>query len=724
MRVGAFILSAAVAVMCCEPAKALHGRGLDRIATEAVNDSGLDKAGIDALMSRIVKETEGQPLVVTRTKCLVALFDRARLSVLPDDRFVDCFPEWFVLTSLRGKRLGTALRKYPSSKTDGAGASVLDTSHTCPDWWSVLELGPTGLAERARRRLSTAATEKEKLLLGCMVECYEAVSRLCLRWADVAERRGAKACAADLRWIAKNPPKTFAQAIQWTLVYDRCQECEGEDVRSQGPFDRLYLKYYLADLAAGRETRASVKDLTGRYFDKYFIQGHPNCKNILLGGYDAKGEPVWNDLTEIALEVHYERNRVNPKLTFRYGLKTPREQLAKVAKCVADGRNSFVFMNEETSQEMFLRRGKNRDDLQHMGLIGCYEPAILGREVIASMAARFNLVKPFELVFNDGRGFDGQEVGLRCALPDDYASFEREYLRQLESVIDRTLARCRSIEKDWFDLHPSPLFSGTFPRCIERAKDAYDNGLDYEQSGCVCIGFGTAVDSLAAVRYLVEEAQLVTMAELRDILKADWNGHEELRLRARRAAPKWGNNDDRADQIGKRLFAAVSGRINATRNGHGGTYQAGFWSINLDLSCGRVTGATPDGRHAKETLSRNNVATAGCGKEGPTALVLSNAKLDLPEACDGHVTDVILPASLAKGPKAVENIVAFLETFSRLKGQCLHVNCFNSQMLRDAQAHPEKYPTLQIRVCGWNVLWNNLSKPEQDHFIATAEAQE
>ena len=705
-------------------AQALTWKGLDRIEKEAVEGSGLDKAGVDALMARIIGETKGQPLIVTRTKCLTALFDQARLSVLADDRFVDCFPEWYVLTDLRNARLGKAFGNYQSSRTGHAGGAGLDFSHTCPDWWAVMELGPTGLADRARRRLKTAETEKEKLFLGCVVQCYEAVSRLCVRWADVAERRGAKACAEDLRWIARNPPKTFAQAIQWTLLYDRCQEAEGEDLRSQGPFDRLYLKYYEADLAAGRETRESVKELVGRYFDKYFAQQHPNCKNILLGGYDAKGEPVWNDLTEIALEVHYERNRVNPKLTFRYGLKTPRAQLEKVAKCVADGRNSFVFMNEEVSQEMFLRRGKKADDLQYMGLIGCYEPAILGREVIASMAAGINLAKPLELALNDGRGFDGQDIGIRCPVPKDYAAFEHEYLRQLGSVIDRVLARSRTIESDWFDLHPAPLFSGTFPLCVERAKDAHDGGLDYEQSGCVCVGFGTVVDSLAAVRYLVDEKKLVTMTELRDILKADWKGHEELRLRARREAPKWGNNDDRVDALAKRVFSAVTDRVNTTRNGHGGTYQAGFWSIYMDIDRGRNTGATPEGRRAGEKLSRNNVATAGCGREGPTALVLSNAKLDLAAACDGHVTDVILPATLSKGPKAVENIVAFLETFSRVRGQCLHVNCFDSKTLRDAQAHPEKYPTLQIRVCGWNVLWNNLSKTEQDHFIATAEAQE
>ena len=717
-------LSVAVSLGFALTASALSWKGLDRIAAEAVPGSGLDKAGVDALIARTLAENADKPVVVRRTKCLTALFDRARLSVLPGDRFVDCFPEWYVLTDIRNGRLGAELaRRYPSARVGSAGWCGLDWSHTCPDWWSVLALGPSGLADRARRRLETAADDRERLFLGCIVECYEAVSRLCVRWADVAEGRGAKACAEDLRWIARNPPATLAQAIQWWLLYDRCQESEGEDLRSQGPMDRLFLKYYLANVASGRETRASAKELFHRAFDKYYAQQHPNGKNILLGGYGADGWPVWNDLTEIAVELNYERNRVNPKFTFRYGAKTPREQLSKLARCVADGRNSYVFMNEEVSREMFLRRGKKEDDLPHMGLIGCYEPAILGREVIASMAARLNLAKPLELAFNDGRGFDGQDIGLRCALPEDYTAFEREYLRQLLSVTDRLLARTRAIEKDWFDLHPAPLFSGTFPLCVERARDAHDGGLDYGQSGCVCVGLGTVADSLAAVRYLVDEARLVTMSELRDILKADWKGHESLRLRVRRAAPKWGNGDDRADLLGKKVYETLTARVNSTENGHGGHYQAGFWSIFLDMDYGRATAATPEGRRAKDALNRNNVATDGCGREGPTAVVLSNVKLDLADSPDGHVTDVILPATVDR-TKSADGVVAFLEAFSRLKGQCLHINCFDSKMLRDAQAHPERYKDLQVRVCGWNVRWNDLSKAEQDHFICTAEAQE
>jgi formate C-acetyltransferase len=222
----------------------------------------------------------------------------------------------------------------------------------------------------------------------------------------------------------------------------------------------------------------------------------------------------------------------------------------------------------------------------------------------------------------------------------------------------------------------------------------------------------------------VDEARLVTMDELRTALLSDWKGREELRLRAARQAPKWGNNNNAADAAAKRVYDALVKKINTARNGHGGCFQAGLWSINLDMTFGRHTAATPDGRRCGTGISRNNVATAGCGKEGPLALMHSNLKLDLAESPDGHIMDIILPMSVAHRPTAAKDIATILATYFKHGGQCLHLNCFDSSLLRDATAHPEKYPDLQVRVCGWNVRWNDLSPQEKKHFIATAEAQE
>ncbi|MFA6631926.1 MAG: pyruvate formate lyase family protein [Kiritimatiellia bacterium] len=702
----------------------LGGAGLDE-------GSGLARAELEKMFDAIAAAHAKEPFIVTRTRWLAALFDHVRLAANADNAFV----HWFADCDLPGRRCWLRLKAFSESAperklcgkwttaTNGAWRARLDTSHTCPDWESILALGPKGLADRARKRRETAKTDDERLFLDCVAEVYDALSRLCVRWAAVAEKRGMPACAESLRAIAERPPRTLREALQLSLVYDRGQEAEGECVRSQGLFDRLYVTFYRNDLAAGRETRASAKALIADYFTRLYAQGHPNGKNIGFGGYDAEGVPVWNELTELAFELHDELNRPNPKLTYRFGKKTPREQLEKVTRCLANGRTSIVFANEEVLGEMFRRRGKAAEDIVQYVLVGCYEPGIQGREIVASMAAEVNLAKPLEAVFNSGKDFAGFPVGPACALPENAEAFEREYLRQLDAMITSAVETARLCERSWYDLNPAPFMSGGYRDCIEKAKDSSQGGCRYNQSGIMCGGIGTVADSLAAVRALVDEKKLVTMAELGEILRTDWKDREELRLRAVRAAPKWGNNDDRADLPAKRVYDAVAARINAEPNGHGGTFQAGFWSIDLDKPFGDCTAATPDGRKAKTPISRNNSATAGCGKEGPTALLLSNAKLDLAESADGHIADVILPAALAKASFGAAGIAAFLRSYFEMGGQSIHLNCFDPSTLRDAMAHPENYPDLQVRVCGWNVRWNDLSRREQLLFLATAEAQ-
>ncbi len=691
---------------------------------------GVPRPALEARLDAIERECAGRQTIVVRTKSLAAVFDHVRLAVNTNDLFVHWHPDSLVLSKRSFKRIAAFDAVTPARSRAGARAnggaflSRLDMSHVCPDWQSILELGPTGLAERARRRRETATSDEERLFLDCVAEVYEALARECLRWADFAARKGMEDVALTLREIAAHSPRTFREALQWAIVYDRAQEVEGEDVRSQGLFDRLFLPFYRADIKSGRETRESAKRLVSDWFTRFWSQQHPNGKNIGFGGYGPDGEPVWNELTELGFEVFRELGRINPKLTFRFGSKTPQWQLKKVAACLAEGKTSVVFANDDLLYGMFKRFGKEEKDLCDYVLVGCYEPGIGGREIVASMACDINLVKPLEAVFNGGRDFTGKRIGPDCSLPADGDAFEREYLRQLDAVISDAAASARAVEARWYDLHPAPLFSGAFRDCIANARDYSQGGCRYNSSGFDCVGIATVADSLAAVRYIVDEKHLATMAELADALHRNWEGCEDLRLAAKRSAPKWGNNDNRVDRAAKRVYDAVCDHINAETNGHGGMYQAGFWSIQRDMMFSRFTGPTPDGRKRGEMVSRNNSATAGCGREGATALMLSNLKLDLTKCPDGHIVDLMLPLSLAKGGNGAENIASVIRTYFSKGGQSIHLNCFDARVLRDAMAHPERYADLQVRVCGWNVLWNDLTKAEQRHFLATAEAQE
>ena len=697
---------------------------------EADEAGGKSTKELEALLDAVERTYAGRPYLVIRTRYMMTMFDNVRVCLAKNHEFA----YWTLDKGLVGKRTSKRIQQFLASSprrrfsrkdSNGAFMAILDRSHTCPDWESLLKLGPSGIVARAQERLKTAKNQDEEVFLKCVVELYKAFSRLLVRWGNFAEKKGKTAVAAALKAVAERPPRTLREALQLGLVYDHCQEMEGELVRNQGLFDRLYIDFYRRDLAEGRETRETAKALVRDWFLRLYSlnSGNPG-KNVGLGGYDAAGKPVWNELTEIAFELHDELANPSPKLSYRLGKNTPREQLERVVRCIADGRTSVVFANDDVLGESFRRRGKTPEDIANYVLIGCYEPGIMGREIIASMSCQINLVKPLEAVFNNGRDFAGFRVGPDCTLPQDAAAFEREYLRQTDAVLERMFAATRFLEEHWCDLNPSPFLSGAYRDCIANAADMSLGGAKYNQSGCVCLGLPTVADSLAAIHYLVDEAKLVTMSELGDILRADWKGREELRLKAVRSAPKWGNNDDRADQYAQRVQRAVARRVNAAPNGHGGTYQAGFWTIDLDKVTGQFCAATADGRHAGDLIARNSSATAGCGHEGPTALMLSSAKLDLADAPDGHILDVILPMSLSKRTDGVATIAAMIQSYFCAGGQCLNINCFDAALLRDAMAHPEKYPDLQVRVCGWNVRWNSLSHWEQEHFLRTALAQE
>ena len=692
-------------------------------------NSGYSSSRLEEEMSLIDKLFFNAPTIVTRTKHLVLFFDHVRLAVNTNDLFVHWHPDTLKIVKRTHKRI-SKFKAAPGNaniaRTVGNGLtfSCLDLSHTCPDWKSIIPLGPKGLALRARERRKTEQNKDKQLFLDCVAEVYDALCRQCVRWADVAQNQGMNDTASTLREIAKHEPKTLREALQWSLVYDRAQELEGEDVRSQGLFDRLYIDFYRRDIKEGRETRESAKRLIADYFTRLWSQNHPNGKNIAFGGYDGKGECVWNELTEIGFEVFRELGRINPKLTYRFGRKTPREHLEKVTRSIAEGKTSVVFACEETLFESFRRRGAEEKDLSDYVLVGCYEPGIGGKEIVASMAAHINLVKPFEAVFNSGRDFQGAAIGLECALPKTAEDFEKEYYRQLGAAIDNALELSRRIESAWYDIHPAPLFSGSFVECIEGATDYSKGGCKYNSSGVVALGLGTAADALSAIKYLVDEQKLVTMEELREILRNNWKGHEKLRAIALRAAPKWGNSDEKADSFGKRVYDFTSKRINGKKNGHGGRYNVGFWSIYLDMTYGKRTAATPDGRLAESPLSRNNGASSGCATQGPTAVMNSNLKLYMSDDPNGHIMDIILPATITKRPTAARDIADILMAYFDMGGQCLHLNCFDLETLRDAMKNPQKYPDLQVRVCGWNVRWINLSRAEQLHFLMTIEAQE
>lgn len=675
-------------------------------------DTGMTPAELEDRAMEYLDAHKEEPRIRIRAAVFSFLFRNARIRVDAFDWFADHIDTGNVMWKIQQKWRSEFDGAIPASKRqdDPAGFPALDLSHTSPGWRNLLKYGICGIRDRALDALPGAADAEAREFYAAVATVYEAIRVYTLRLAAEAERIGAVRVTGCLKNIAERPPESFQEALQLAFLYTKAQEHEGEWVRTQGVFDRLFVEFYRRDLASGKLTREQAKELLAFYFDKFSSQHWWAGHNICFGGKNPDGSDSCNELTELAFEVFEERKSIDPKLSFRVHENLPDSMLRHAARCVAAGTNAIVFANDETAYPMFLKHGKRVEDLIDFVPVGCYEPAIMGRELCCSMSATVNLAKVIEYLFKEP------------TLPQTMEEATAKYRELLRNVLDETLARTREWEKHWPDINPSPVMSGTMEGCFEKGRDVSHAGTLYNNSGVMCAGIGTVADALAAIGYLVFERKLCTWNELRDILAADWEGREKLRLTALRHAPKWGNNLPAADDIAAEIAGFAAEVINRTPNARGGFFQMGCWSIDHSVNFGQQTGATPDGRKAGAPLSKNVGASIAADTRGVTALFQSAARLDHTEFPDGSVLDVMLHPSVLRGIDGAGLIAELIRAYFRLGGFFIHFNIFDAETLKKARREPEKYRNLQIRVCGWNSRFIDLSPELQETFIAQAEA--
>ena len=276
-------------------------------------------------------------------------------------------------------------------------------------------------------------------------------------------------------------------------------------------------------------------------------------------------------------------------------------------------------------------------------------------------------------------------------------------------------------EKYFSYINPSLMYSATVEGALEKGKDAYQSGVKYNNSSVLTAGFATLTDAVSAVKEFVYEKKRITLAQLKQALSDNWSGYENIRATVLASPHKYGNDDDAADKIAADLAAFESSVVNFRPNARGGVYKASIHSAMQFLWEGEKTAATPDGRTAGAELSKNASPSVGADKSGVTALIASALKLKPYAFTESFCLDVMLHPSSAEGSDGLQVMRTLLFAYLNGNGMAIQFNVFDAKMLRDAQKHPEKYQNLQVRVCGWNVLWNNLSTDEQNAYIRRAE---
>ena len=673
-------------------------------------------------------ESSGEAFAVTRAKILDHMLQNARIAVNDFELFAGVVERGYlnfrygmgIIRTIQRERAERFAESTPQVHAEnlhfartGLGYSQVDLSHTSPDWDRVITLGIPGLLAEAEEKFRhDPCVFTESVLISC-----RAFRNFALRFSRVAGANGRKDLETLLKHNAERAPETLHEALQLSILYRHVQEIEGEWVRSMGIFDRQYAPFYFRDLESGRLTEDQALDLLIAYFAHFHAEAHGNDNGVpfCFGGRvpGRENSDLSSGFTRLAWKAFRMLGYPNPKFSLRWNRHTPEDLLQFAAECICENKSAMVIANEDLIRQTFLRHGKAPEDLDNFIPIGCYEPAIMGRELSCTMAGQFNFAKLGEMLFED-----------ETFAPESFEEVEEKYFALLKQTLSRLLENSAVLEKSWYDINPAPMLSAAMKDCMEKLEDVSRGGTRYSPSGVMCAGLGTAVDILEAVKTIVFREKMLTFAELRKVLADNFKDHEELRIFARKRTPKWGCGNAEADQLGRKIVDFAGNLIRSTPNSRGGYFQMGLWSLDLCLGFGSKMGATADGRLAGETISKNCSAAIGCDIRGAAGSIESFCALDHTQAANGSILDIMLTPRMVSGKAGRDFLCSLIKSCFARGGMYIHFNVLSPEQLKAAQREPEKYRNLQIRLCGWNVRFVDLDKDRQDWLIREAESKE
>ena len=652
---------------------------------------------------------------------LTNMLDNCDLRVKPHDRF-------FVgvnVGGLYGRVLDERISVYDGILDENGlqkGVSAfaysggMDLGHTSAEWESVISLGIYGLRQRIEDYRDKCG-EKEKAFFDGAAMVYDAALRFMKRCADFARENGMGEMSESLYRLTHRPPETLYEAMQTSLLfYSLHRYFDRSDPRSMGRVDSLFYPYFLG------EERERARGLVRDYITA--LNGFNTVANLpfALGGTRV-GESLVSELSYMFLEEYRKMRPDEVKLHILVGDRTPEDFLALAMESIREGSNSIVFLSDKKVVESLIRLGERREDAERYYAVGCYECGGF-EELACTCSARVNIPKALEYALFDGVDLTtGERIGLRVEnAPRDFAELKNEFYRQLGNLCKCAMKATDLWEAKYKMIHAAPILSATYEAALEKGGDLYcDSSARYNNSSLNAMGLATAADSLCAIRKLVFEDKRYTLAELCEILRADWSGNEPLRLYCKNKLPKFGNGDPVVDSVAAEIVEALDSFVSGKPNVKGGVYRLGLFSIDQRWSLGKHTAASADGRWAGETLSQNTGATFGCDREGTTAHLLSVTALDAGRTPNGSIVDIDLHSSAVEGENGLSALLATLHTYIEMGGFAVHYNVLNTEVLKDAVKYPDRYPNLQVRLCGWNVLFSSLSDREKEEFIRRSE---
>ena len=579
-------------------------------------------------------------------------------------------------------------------------------SNISADYDAILKEGLQARLERMRMR-ETEADAEGKRFLEAACSCLESLQQFIGKYACCAREMGDEAMAQMLTRVATEAPATLWEALQLLRFVHFGLWESGAYHNTLGRFDQYIYPFYRADLDEGRLTKEQAYELVLAFFlscnkdsDLYTgMQQGDNGQSLVLGGSDAQGQSLFNELSSLCLQASYDLNLIDPKINLRVDRNTPLEVFKQGALLTKRGLGFPQYDNDDVVVPGLIRKGYDPEDARNYVVAACWEFIVPknGMEIVNIDALSFAGVVSDAL----------EHLG-------DYPTYDAFY-----AYIDSQIkAECRRITQAHNNLYivPAPFMSMLMGGTIERAQDISLGG-NSNNYGVHGTGLSTAADSLAVIKKYYYEEKSVSLEELMDAIHHNFKGHESLQEHLRNDAPKMGLDQEEPDAIGTALLESFAQGLHGIKNERGGIWRAGTGTAMYYIFHAKDLPATPDGRFAGEVIPANFTPSMFLHQKGPVSVMRSFSKQHLEDTINGGPLTIELDESIFRNEETIEKLAMLIRNYMRLGGHQLQLNTLNRETLLDAKKHPELHRDLIVRVWGWSGYFVELDECYQDHII-------
>jgi len=554
------------------------------------------------------------------------------------------------------------------------------------------------------------------------------------------DRKNELLVMADIcRRVPANKPETFWEALQyyWFVHLGVITELNTWDSFNPGRLDQHLLPFYRKEIDNGKLTEDRARELLQSFWVKFNNQPAPPKVGVTaeesntytdfclinLGGVKETGEDAVNELTYLILDVIEEMRLLQPSSMVQLSRKNPDKYILRALDIIKTGYGQPSIFNTEAIIQEMIRQGKTIEDARNGGASGCVETGAFGKESYI-LTGYFNLTKVLEITLNNGIDpKTGRKIGKETGDPVKFASFDNlfeAYKQQLKHFVDIKIKGNEIIERLWAKILPAPFLSILIDDCIQSGRDYNDGGARYNTSYIQGVGMGTITDSLTSIKYRVFDKKDCSFAEMLKNLSDNFSDNDKLRFELINGTPKYGNDDDYADDILKRIFESYFEIIDGRPNTKGGHFRINLLPTTCHVYFGSVIGATPDGRNAGEPLSEGISPVQGADRKGPTAVLKSAAKIDHLRT-GGTLLNQKFTPQIFEDEDSIIKLAHLIKAYFKMDGHHIQFNVVTAETLKKAQKNPEKYRDLIVRVAGYSDYFVDLGVDLQNEIIKRTE---